>query len=145
MAVVITASNNSTYEAGSLTITGLPTVTAQTIFPTPIVLTLPNGVTIPIQPLHTCRERAGYYIAVNVTSDNAFKLDYQYTTDGGTSWYVGTQVASAAVTVDGGVAGYVNNATLNIPVGYQFRVQVYNSSVSTAAYAYEWRYYSDAG
>ena len=130
-------------EAGAGTITGLATATPQTIYPYPAAITQPNGVVL--QPnsagMVTVRERPGYYIAMNVVSDNPFKLDYQFTSDGGTTWSIGNQVASATVTVDGGAAGFVNNAQLNFPVGYQWRVQVYQTSGGNAAFNYEWRYY----
>jgi len=143
MALVL--ANTGQTEVGAGTITGLSTATAQTIWPPPASITTASGAVIAPQTMWTCRERQGMYIEIYVVSDKAFKLDYQFTTDSGTTWYIGDQVSSATVTVDGGAAGYVNNASINIPVGYQFRCQVYQTSGGNAAFAYEYRYYSDAG
>lgn len=82
-------------------------------------------------------------LVINVSADHAFTLDYQFTTDGGTTWYIGYQVASTTVTVDGGAAGFTQNARMDIQLGYQYRVQYYNNSGSNGAGAYEWRLYSD--
>lgn len=87
--------------------------------------------------------RGSLALVVNVAADHAFTLDYQFTPDGGTTWYIGYQIASSTVTVDGGVAGNTQSARMDIQVGYQYRVQLWNASGSNIAGAYEWRLYSD--
>jgi hypothetical protein len=84
-------------------------------------------------------------ILVCCVATEAFNLDYQFTADGGATWEIGSQVASSTVTVDGGDAGYTQSARLDLIVGYQYRVQIYNNSGSTLNGKYEWRLHTDNG
>lgn len=134
-------------EYGAGTIGPLATVTAYTLFPPQNVTTLTNQ-SIPLTPVpaltsHVNRDRSSMALLVNVAADQAFHLDYQFSPDGGTNWYIGQQITSATVTVDGGTAGYTQSAVLNAQVGYQYRVQLWNTSGSNLNAAYEWRLYSD--
>lgn len=135
-------------EWGAGIFTGLVTATPLTLYP-PQVPGLDNRTGPPAVPFptsvfaSTAGGRGTQSIVLNVAATHSFDLNYQYTTDGGTSWYIGDQVASGTVTVDGGVANYTNAATINIQLGYQYRFQIYNNSGSTLDGTYEWRLYSD--
>ncbi len=134
-------------EYGAGTIGPLATVTATTLFPPQNVTTMTNqsipATAVPALASHVNRDRSSMALLVIVAADHTFNLDYQFTPDGGANWYIGQQVASATVTVDGGLAGYTQAAVLNAQVGYEYRVQLWNSSVSNLNAAYEWRLYSD--
>lgn len=135
-------------EWGAGIFTGLATATPLTLFPPQKPAndnrTGPPAVPFPTNVYaSTAGGRGTQSIILNVAANEGFNLDYQYTTDGGTSWYIGDQVASSTVTVDGGAAGYTNVASINIQLGYQYRIQLYNNSGSTLNGTYEWRLYSD--
>ena len=80
-------------------------------------------------------------IAVNVRATQAFHLNYEFSTDKGTTWYVGQQADSAAVSSDDGGA-YGNQANIHFDVGYWWRISVFNASGSTMDVAFEWRFHS---
>jgi hypothetical protein len=102
-----------------------------------------NGTPFPILVFFSNGDRASMAILVNVAATAAFNLDYQFTTDGGATWFIGQQIPSVTVTVDGGVAGYTQSASINVQVGYQYRVQIWNTAGGSLNGAYEWRLYSD--
>jgi hypothetical protein len=137
MALGIAYAKGSTQESGAAEWTGLATVTPIQAFPG--CLTdglLANPATTP----QTCKERHDMRIFVMASSDQAFNLNYLFTTDGGTTWRIGDQIASTTVIVDGGKAGAVNSAILEIHVGYQFKVEIWNTSGSTSTGGFEYRY-----
>jgi hypothetical protein len=131
MAYAVTLSPNSLPEAGSGVATGLPTATPEVLVGTA------NGISL--------RERQGMLILCNVACTGAFNLDYEFSPDDGATWYVGQQIASTTVTVDGATAGYTQVASMNIEVGYRWRVTIYQSTGSDKNFVYEYRYYSDSG
>jgi hypothetical protein len=135
MSVAVTYAPGSTTECGAGAFTGLPTATALQVFPG----VGSGGVLAQVPPM-TCRERHDMRLFVHVAADHAFDLNYLFTPDGGTTWYVGEQVVGATVPVDGGVAGFVKSAVLETHVGYQWKVEIYNNSGSDAAGAFEYRY-----
>lgn len=134
-------------EWGAGTIGPLATVTAATLFPPQNATSMTNQSIPPVAPpaltSHVNRDRSSMALLVIVAADHAFNLDYQFTPDGEANWYVGQQIASSTVTVDGGTAGYTQSAVLNVQVGFQYRVQIWNTSGSNLNAAYEWRLYSD--
>lgn len=80
--------------------------------------------------------RKTFFAAANGT----FDLDYQFTTDGGTSWYTGKEVASSVVSADG--TTYLNAAHFKITTGFQWRVVITNTSAPAINVAYEHRLFS---
>lgn len=138
------AQANGAIEYGSAPLTGILTGTGQVLCP-PVSPGTDNRTGLPYSaPLWlSMSDRGSLALVVSVAATQAFTLDYQFTTDAGATWYIGSQIASSTVTVDGGVAGNTQSARLDIQVGYQYRVQLYNNSGSTLAGAYEWRLYSD--
>ena len=90
-------------------------------------------------PLQTY-DRASYHDVVYAAANGSFNLDYQYTVDGGTTWLEGKQVTASAVTIDGASSGYTYAARLDIEVGFQYQVQVYNTSGSSINLGYEKRF-----
>lgn len=94
-----------------------------------------------LRGLQQCSERANFRFVVNVAATGAFRLNYLFTPDGGTTWLIGQQVASAAVTVDGGTSGYTQNASLNVHLGYMFKIEIYNPGGGTIDYGFEVREY----
>jgi hypothetical protein len=84
-------------------------------------------------------------LVVRVVGTGAFNLNYEFSTDQGTTWYVGQQVASSTITADDGTATYTQAANLNITVGYWWRVNIYNPGGSGITVAAEWRYFSAGG
>lgn len=130
------------YGAGSFT--GLAATTALVLAPPQAPgVDNRNGGNYPVLAAWTERDRQSMAILVNVACNGTFNLDYQFTPDNGTTWYVGSQIASTTVTVDGGAAGFTQAAQLNLQVGYQYRVQLYNTSGGNLNGAYEWRLYTD--
>lgn len=126
--------------------TGLATATGLVAFPPASGAADPRNGTSTVYPVVTSiteKDRQAMALLMNVAANQTFNIDYQYTPDNGANWYVGQQIASSTVTVDGGAAGFTQAAQLNIQVGYQYRVQIYNSSGSTMNGAYEWRLYTD--
>lgn len=126
-----------TQEKGGGKFASLGGTTATQIFPGPDS----NG---NFQPYQQCNERQSIGLFVSAAGKGGFNLDYMFSPDGGTTWLVGKQVASATVTVDGGTASYVNAAQLDIHVGWQFKVILYNSG-SSSDFAWEYRLYSESG
>jgi|ERR1700737_86374 len=143
MALVNQETGTNDFGAGSFT--GLGGTTALILFPpqAPGPDLRNSGTSYPTVPFYTASGRESEALVINVAANAAFNLDYQFTTDGGTTWYVGLQVASSTVTVDGGAAGFTQSATLNIQVGYQYRVSIYNTTGGNLNGAYQWRLYSD--
>lgn len=134
-------------EWGAGTIGPLATVTAYTLFPPQNITTMTNQsippTAVPALPSMVNRDRSSMALLVIVAADKAFNLDYQFTPDSGANWFIGQQIASSTVTVDGGTAGYTNAAVLNAQVGYEFRVQIWDTAGTSLNAAYEWRLYSD--
>ncbi len=66
---------------------------------------------------------------INVQANGPFNLDYQFTTDFGTTWYTGRQIASATTGADG--TAYTNKAHAKLDPGWFYRIIIYNSGGST--------------
>src|ERR1700723_2125872 len=87
-------------EWGAGIFTGLATATPLTLYP-PQEPGIDNrtGLNFPIsQFASTAGGRGTQSMVINVAATQGFNLDYQYTTDGGTTWYIGDQAASSTVT-----------------------------------------------
>lgn len=91
------------------------------------------------------QDRQDMRVICRVVGKGVIRLNYEFSPDQGTTWYVGKQAASAVITVDGDAAGFVNAAELDIPVGYWWRVSVYNTTAGAIDIVGEWRYYSAGG
>jgi hypothetical protein len=59
---------------------------------------------------------------IDVAANAAFNLDYQFTTDGGVSWYTGKQAAAIPTTADG--TTYTFRARFKIEVGVYWRIRI---------------------
>jgi hypothetical protein len=143
--VALVNQESGAIEWGAGIFTGLATATPLTLYP-PQAPGTDNRTNLPFPTsvfASTSGGRGTQSMVINVAANEGFNLDYQFTTDGGTTWYIGDQVASSTVTVDGGAAGYTNVASLNLQLGFQYRFQIYNNSGSTLNGVYEWRLYSD--
>lgn len=99
----------------------------------------------PSLPAFQTQDRQDMSLVVRVSATGAFRLDYEFSTDMGTTWYVGEQVNSHTITSDDGTATYTQNATINITVGWWWRVNIYNGSGGSITAAGEWRYFSAGG
>lgn len=75
---------------------------------------------------------------INVQASGAFRLDYQFTTDFGTTWYTGRQIASATSAADG--TAYTNRAHAKWDTGYFYRIVIYNSGASPINAIYDKRF-----
>ena len=95
-----------------------------------------------IRGMKKCTDRANMRIICSVGATGAFRLNYLFTTDAGTSWFIGKTVTASTVTVDGGTALYVKSAQLDIPIGFQYKIEIYNIAGTTNDYAFEFREYS---
>lgn len=106
-----------------------------------------TGVTItpPARPGFQTQDRQDMSLVVRVVGDDVFNLDYEFSTDMGTTWYVGEQVTSSTITADDGSTGFTENAVMNITVGWWWRVNIYNPGASPINVAGEWRYFSAGG
>jgi|ERR1700733_2752845 len=87
-----------------------------------------------------CYDRKSFNQVWFVQGTSAFNLDYMYTPDQGATWYIGKQVSSSTTTVDGGTAGYTQEARFALQPGYQYMIQVYNTSAGAINIAFEHRY-----
>ena len=125
MALTLTPASGVTDGSSASLITTAPNNSAVTILPGPARIT----------------DRNGWRIIVSVAADQAFRLNYLFTPDNGTTWMVGKQVSSGTVTVDGGTAGYVKSAQLDVPLGAYFKVELYNASGSVLNGGFEYRMY----
>lgn len=74
---------------------------------------------------------------VFVQGTGTYNLDYMFTTDRGTSWFIGKQVASQVVSTDGTTT--VNQAHIKINPGVSWMVQVTNTSVGSINITFEKR------
>ena len=81
-------------------------------------------------------------IIVSAAATGAFRLNYLFTTDAGTSWFIGKTVTASTVVVDGGTALYVKSAQLDIPIGYDYKIELYNIAGGNNDYVAEWREYT---
>jgi len=117
-----TTTSSGQFEWGNGTITGLAAGAEYTIYgPTQVVT------------------RVGMKDVLTVSATGVFNLDYLFTPDQGMSWYIGKQVQSTSVTVDGGTAGYTQEARVDLQLGYQFMIVVYNTSSGAINLAWEKR------
>lgn len=91
-----------------------------------------------------CTDREPRRLVCSVASDVVIRLNYLISPDNGTNWVIGKQVASSVVTVDGATAGYVNSATLDVPIGFIYKVEVYNTTGGAGKIVYEYREYTAA-
>ena len=140
----MSVTNTGFTEWGAGVITGLAGTTAQILCPPQNPGTDPRtNMPISVSLDYSESGRNHLAIVVDAAANQAFNLDYQFTPDGGTTWLTGDQVASTTVTVDGGTAGYTQSARLDISVGCQYRIVLYNTSGSALSGAYEWRIYSN--
>lgn len=87
----------------------------------------------------TCKDRQDMRLIVSAAATGAFRLNYLFSPDGGTSWMIGKTVTAATVTVDGATAGYVKSAQLDIHIGYNYKIELYNIAGTTNDYAFEVR------
>lgn len=99
----------------------------------------------PSLPAFQTQDRQDMSLVARVSATGAFRLDYEFSTDQGATWYVGEQVASSTITADDGTALYTQNAVMNITVGWWWRVKIYNGSGGDIIAAGEWRYFSAGG
>ena len=117
-----------TDEAGAGLGTGLGTATAATI-----------------RAKKTCKDRQSMRLIVRASATGVFDLNYFFTPDGGTTWCIGKQVPSSTVTVDGGDAGYTQNAILDVAIGFDYKVELYQATGVDITYAFELREFSESG
>lgn len=87
----------------------------------------------------TCKDRQRMRLLVSVAATGAFRLNYLFTPDGGTSWMIGKSVTASTVTVDGGTALYVKSAQLDIHIGYDYKIEIFNIAGGSNDYAFEVR------
>lgn len=92
-----------------------------------------------------CYDRKSFNQVWFVQGTGAFNLDYQYTPDQGANWYIGKQVPSSTVTVDGGAAGYTQEARFVVQPGYQYRICLFNTSGGAINLTWEHRYVGKKG
>jgi hypothetical protein len=85
------------------------------------------------------RDREAMHLTVRAAGKGTFNLNYLFSPDDGTTWLIGKQVASGTVTVDGATASYTQSAELDVQVGFNYKVELYNTSGSTLDYAFEVR------
>ena len=104
--------------------------------------TLATATAAVIRAYKTSRDREARRMAVYAAATGDFRLNYFFTPDEGTTWYIGKQVASSAVTVDGGTASYLDSATLDLPIGYAYKVELYNATVGNIDYTFDYREYT---
>lgn len=108
---------------------------------------LADGSAAIIRGLKECRDREARRLVVNVAATKAFRLNYLFTPDNGATWCIGHTVTASTVTVDGGTSGYVKSATMDISIGYDYKIEIWNAvgDASTLNYVYELREYSESG
>lgn len=92
----------------------------------------------------TCKDREARRLFVHAVSDVVIRLNYLFSPDSGTTWVVGKQIAASTVTVDGGTAGYVKSCELDIPIGFVYKVEVYNTTGGAAKVVWEFREYTES-
>src|ERR1700737_4995569 len=124
MALVNQETGTNDFGAGSFTGLGGPTALILSPPQAPGPDLRNSGTSYPTVPFYTASGRESEALVINVAANAAFNLDYQFTTDGG-------------------AAGFTQSATLNIQVGYQYRVSIYNTTGGNLNGAYQWRLYSD--
>lgn len=95
-----------------------------------------NGVVI-MGPIST-PFRPSFREVVNVQGSAPFRLDYQFTSDGGTTWYQGPQVASTTTSADGTTT--TNKAHVKLAVGFQWRIAVWNPGPGALDITFEKRF-----
>jgi|ERR1700737_2156476 len=79
--------------------------------------------------------REGLKQIVSVQGSGPFNLDYQFTTDGGVTWYNGDQVPSTTTAADG--TGMTNQAHIKVSPGFQWQVVVWNTGGSSITVNFE--------
>lgn len=111
-------------EFGAGTVTGLAVASGQVI----------------VGPWQTT-DRTQLEIKVHARGTVGFNLNYEFSTDKGSTWYVGTQRSSATVSEDDGAA-YPEEAHFHVNVGYWWRISVFNKDASNSLdIAFEWRFH----
>jgi len=140
------AQANGELDNGSGLITAVPATTGFAILypPQNPANNNENGLQYAINKYKMVQDRLRTRVVIRIAGNFAFNLDYQFTTDQGTTWYQsgGTdQIASSTITVDGATAGYTQAAKWDDDWGFQGRIIAFNTTGSIAAYAYEWRLY----
>lgn len=81
--------------------------------------------------------RAAVKEVVNVQATGPFHLNYQFTTDFGTTWYTGRQIASSTNGADG--TTLTNRAHAKWEPGWFYRILIYNSGASPINAVYDKR------
>lgn len=119
--VPATTTSRGTFEAGTGTIAGLAV----------------GDMAILMGPWQT-PFRISMKEVVSVQATGSFNLDYQFSTDNGTTWYQGNQVASTASFADG--TAYANRAHMKIEPGWFWRIQITNTAAVAIDAAYEKRF-----
>jgi hypothetical protein len=114
-------STNGTMEAGNGTISNLLPGDSETIM---------GPISTPFRP--SFRE------VVNVQGNGPFRLDYQFTSDGGTTWYQGLQVASTTTSADGTTT--TNKAHVKLNVGVFWQIIVWNPGPGSLDITFERRF-----
>ena len=137
------AQANGELDNGSGLITAVPATTGFAILypPQNPANNNENGNQYAVNNYKMVQDRLRTRLVIHVCSNFAFNLDYQFTTDQGTTWFNTVPIASTTITVDGATAGYTQAAEFNDDWGFQGRVIVFNTTGSIAAYAYDWRLY----
>lgn len=102
-----------------------------------IIISLAAGASVVLMgPIQT-PVRQGLRDPLFVSATGAFNLDYQYTTDGGTSWFVGSQVPSSTVSADGTLN--TQAAHIHILSGFQWKIIITNTGAGTIDAVFEKR------
>lgn len=84
-------------------------------------------------------DRTQLRIQVYARGTVPFDLNYEFSTDKGTTWYVGQQVAAAAVSADDG-GSYAREAHGHFNLGYWWRISIFNTDGAIPLNsAFEWR------
>jgi hypothetical protein len=89
---------------------------------------------------YVCTERHTMRVCVTVNGNMPFDLNYQFTPDG-SSYFTGQQVAATLITTDG--SGYTYQARIDIDLGYQYQIQVYNQGADQITFAWSYRLYAN--
>lgn len=114
-------STYGTFEAGTGSIIGIPA----------------GGSVILMGPWQT-PFRVSLKEVVSVQANGTFNLDYQFSTDNGTTWYTGRQVPSVVSAADG--TATTNRAHMKIEPGWYWRIQITNTDAGSINAVYEKRF-----
>src|ERR1700689_5475397 len=109
-------------------ITAVPATTGFAFFAPPQnpANNLENGKQYAINNYKMVQDRLRTRLVIRISGTFAFNLDYQFTTDQGTTWFNTIPIPSTTITVDGATAGYTQSAEYNDDWGFQGRVIAFN-------------------